>query len=201
MLLKYGNSVLARIAIISVLLIGLIILSCGRKDPPGNKAGEVKKNREGTSDAKIAPDFTLKNLQGKEVGLKEFRGKVVLLNFWATWCSPCRVEIPSMVELYSKYKGRGLEIIGVNLDQLGKSEVEKFSREHKMNFPVLLNPSGNVASLYGVRAIPTTFFLDRNGKISGKISGAVDWTAEENLSRIDSLLASQAGSGDYLSQP
>lgn len=191
---------LVRLVSISLLLIGVIILSCGKKEKPGDKVEEIKKTREGISEGEIAPGFTLKNLKGMEVNLKEFRGKVVLLNFWATWCPPCRIEIPSMVELYKKYKDRGLEIIGVNLDKLGKSEVEKFSHEHKINFPVLLNPSGDVASLYGVVVLPTTVFLDRDGKIKGRISGAVDWTAKANLKTVELLLELSASSGDSLTQ-
>ena len=198
--MKKRYSILVRLVSISLLLFGVIILSCGKKDTPGDKTEKVKKTREGISEGEIAPDFTLKDLKGTEVNLKEFRGKVVLLNFWATWCPPCRKEIPSMVEIYKKYKDRGLEIIGVNLDKLGKSEVEKFSLEHKINFPVLLNPSGNVASLYGVVVLPTTVFLDRNGRIKGRISGAVDWTAEANLSTIETFLESQASSRDSLTQ-
>lgn len=181
-------------------MIGVIILSCGKRETPGDKTEEIKKTREGISEGEIAPDFTLKDLKGVEVTLKKFREKVVLLNFWATWCSPCRIEIPSMVELYKRYKDKGLEIIGVNLDKLGKSEVEKFSLEHKINFPVLLNPSGDVASLYGVVVLPTTVFLDRNGKIKGRISGAVDWTAEANLKTVELLLELSASSGDSLTQ-
>jgi peroxiredoxin len=200
MLLKKGYFVLVRAVSIYLLITGAIIFSCGKKDTPGNKTEEVKKTREGISEWEIAPDFTLKDLDGVEKSLKELRGSIVLLNFWATWCSPCRIEIPSMVELYKKYKDRGLEIIGVNLDKLGKSDVEKFSLEHKINFPVLLNPSGDVAALYGVVVLPTTVFLDRNGKIKGRISGAVDWTAEANLNAIETLLELDVSSRDSLSQ-
>jgi len=200
MLLKKRYSILVRAIFLSLLIIGAIILSCGKKDTPGGKTEEVKKTREGISEGEIAPDFTLKDLKGTEVNLKEFRGKVILLNFWATWCSPCRIEIPSMVELYKRYKDKGLEIIGVNLDKLGKSEVEKFSLEHKINFPVLLNPSGDAAARYGVVVLPTTVFLDRYGKIKGRISGAVDWTAETNLKTIETLLELSASSGDSLTQ-
>jgi len=198
--LKKRYPVLVRLIFFSLLMIGVIILSCGKRETPGGKTEGVKKTREGISEGEIAPDFTLKDLKGTEVNLKEFRGKVVLLNFWATWCPPCRKEIPSMVELYKKYKDRGLEIIGVNLDKLGKSEVEKFSLEHKINFPVLLNPSGDAAARYGVVVLPTTIFLDRYGKIKGRISGALDWTAETNLKTIDTLLELSASTGDSLTR-
>jgi peroxiredoxin len=200
MLLKKRYFVLVQLLSIFLVITGVIILNCGKKDTPGDKTEKIKKTREGISEGEIAPDFTLKDLKGIEVNLKEFRGKVVLLNFWATWCSPCRIEIPSMVELYKKYKDRGLEIIGVNLDKLGKSDVEKFSLEHKINFPVLLNPSGDAASLYGVVVLPTTVFLGRYGKIKGRISGAVDWTAEANLKTVELLLELNASAGDSLTQ-
>ncbi len=200
MLLKKVYSLRALALILLLFMIGAAILSCGKTDTSENKTEQVKKVPEGISEGEIAPDFTLNDLQGEEVNLKKFTGQVVLLNFWATWCSPCRIEIPSMVELYGRYRDEGLEIIGVNLDKLGKSEVEKFSLEHKINFPVLLNPSGNVAALYGVMALPTTVFLDRDGKITGRISGAVNWTTEANLKRIELLLKSKASSRDSLTQ-
>ncbi len=202
MLLKKRHLISVALILITLVVLGILIFSSGEKEKikSGVDTKQTKSIREGISEGEIAPDFTLKDLKGVEVTLKEFRGKVVLLNFWATWCSPCRIEIPSMVELYKKYKDRGLEIIGVNLDKLGKSNVEKFSLEHKINFPVLLNPSGDVASLYGVVVLPTTVFLDRNGKIKGRISGAVDWTAEANLKTVESLLELNASSGDSLTQ-
>ena len=199
--MKKRYFILAQLVFISLLLTGLLILSCDEKKTTGDKSAEVNKSEVGISQGNIAPDFTLKDLNGLEVSLQEFRRKVVLLNFWATWCSPCRREIPSMVELYQRYKDSGLEIIGVNLDKLGKSEVEKFSQEYKINFPVVLNSAGDVASRYGVVVLPTTIFLDRNGRIKGnRISGAVDWTAETNLSQIESLLKSGAIAGDSLSK-
>ncbi len=134
------------------------------------------------------PDFVLKDLKGKEVSLKRFRGKIVLLNFWATWCPPCRKEIPSMIELYKRYKDRGLEIIGVNLDKLDKSGVEKFSLEYNINFPILLDPTGKVATLYGITALPATFILDQNGKIQERFAGGKDWSSEENLKKFETFL-------------
>jgi len=187
--LKKRYSVLVRLISFSLLMIGVIILSCGKKETPGDKTEEVKKTREGISEGEITPDFTLKDLKGMEVNLKEFRGKVVLLNFWATWCPPCRKEIPSMVELYKRYKDKGVEIIGVNLDKIDRSGVEKFNSEYNINFPILLDPSGRVAALYGIVALPTTLLLDRKGKIRTRVTGGVDWITQENLQKIETLLA------------
>ena len=192
----------AALIFITLVVFGILIFISGEKGKikRGVDTKQTNSIREGIYEGEIAPDFTLKDLNGVEISLKEFRGKVVLLNFWATWCSPCRIEIPSMVELYKRYKDKGLEVIGVNLDKLGKSEVEKLSLEHKINFPVLLNPSGNIAALYGVVALPTTVFLDRYGRVKGRFSGALNWTAETNLNTIDTLLELDLSSGDSLSQ-
>lgn len=199
-MLKRRYLIFSGLIFVFLVVFGLVIFNSEKKGKIGESIEKDNKVREGIYEGEISPDFTLKDLKGVEVTLKKFRGKVVLLNFWATWCSPCRIEIPSMVELYKKYKDRGLEIIGVNLDKLGKSEVEKFSLEHKINFPVLLNPAGNIAALYGVVALPTTIFLDRYGKIKGRISGAADWTAEANLKTVELLLELNASSRDSLSQ-
>src|SRR3990170_3056183 len=164
MLLKRRYLIFSGLIFIFLVVFGLVIFNSEKKGKIGESIEKDNKVREGIYEGEISPDFTLKDLKGVEVTLKKFRGKVVLLNFWATWCSPCRIEIPSMVELYKKYKDRGLEIIGVNLDKLGRSGVEQFSKEYNISFPVLLNPSGDVAALYGVVVLPTTVFLDQYGK-------------------------------------
>lgn len=172
-------------------ILGILVLGSGEKEkiagnPEGKEPGPVK---VGIYEGEMAPDFTLEGLRGEKVGLSEKRGKVVLLNFWATWCPPCRREIPSMVELYKKRKDNGLEMLGVNLDKIDRSGVEKFSREYGIDFPILLDPSGKVAALYGIVALPTTLLLDRKGKIRARVTGGVDWTTQENLQKIETLLA------------
>src|SRR3989337_1339414 len=165
MLLKKRYLIFSGLIFVFLVVFGLVIFNSEKKGKIGESIEKDNKVREGIYEGEIAPDFTLKDLDGVEKSLKEFRGKVVLLNFWATWCSPCRIEIPSMVELYKKYKDRGLEIIGVNLDKLGRSGVEQFSKEYNISFPVLLDPAGEVGTNYGIVALPTTFILDRKGKI------------------------------------
>ena len=118
-----------------------------------------------------APDFSLKDLEGKVVGLSSFSGKVVILDFWATWCPPCRQEIPHFINLYQQYRAQGLEIVGIALDQGGKPAVEPFVQESGINYTILF-PNDRVERDYGnIRAIPTTFVLDRKGIIRKKYIG------------------------------
>jgi peroxiredoxin len=112
---------------------------------------------------KEAPDFTLPDINGKQVGLSEFKGKVVMLDFFASWCPPCRQEVPDFVELQKAYGDNGLAVVGVAL--VNMQEAKDFAVKFSINYPVLID-DGNVSNLYGpIRSIPTTFILDKNGKI------------------------------------
>jgi peroxiredoxin len=121
--------------------------------------------------AQKAPNFKLKNQDGKTVELTKLRGKVVVVNFWATWCGPCRKEIPGMMDVYKQYKDKGLEIVGVSLDQDGWEVVRPYVEQSKMNYPVVVG-DGDLAQAYGgIDAIPATFFVDKKGNISKKHVG------------------------------
>lgn len=119
----------------------------------------------------VAPDFTLDSLDGKKVSLSEMRGKAVLLNFWATWCGPCKIETPWLVELQNQYGPQGLQVIGVAMDDSGKDDIAKFAKEMGMNYPVLLGKEAVGDAYGGVPALPESFFIGRDGKIVGKIMG------------------------------
>ncbi len=119
-----------------------------------------------TKDRKAAPDFTLTDASGKQVKLSDYRGKVVLLNFWATWCGPCALEIPWFIEFEQQYRSQGLEVLGVSMDEDGWQVVKPYIAEHKMNYRVLLG-NDSVSQLYGgVESLPTTFIIDRDGKFA-----------------------------------
>ncbi len=127
----------------------------------------------GSASTKPAPNFSLKTAEGKTVELKQLAGKVVVINFWATWCGPCRAEIPGMLEIYGKYKGKGLEIVGVSLDQQGFAVVTPFVQRMKIDYPVVVGDGGLVAAYGNFQAIPTTFIVDRKGNIVGEHTGSM----------------------------
>ena len=137
----------------------------------------------------FAPDFTLKTFEGKTVRLSELRGKkVVLINFWATWCPPCRLEMPTMQQIYSEYKGKGFEILAVNIEPDAKEEIRDFIKELRLTFPVLLDSNMKVTRQYRLFGLPVSVLIDRQGIIRGKEIGYHDWTDKESRKQVESLL-------------
>jgi len=136
----------------------------------------------GENEAPMAPAFTLKNLEGDYVSLADYRGKVIFVNFWATWCPPCRQEIPHFVKLVEKYGEDGFVILGISVDDPSDfGKVPGFADSYNINYPILF---GNqiVASQYGgIESIPTTFVIDREGRALGKIIGARPYEQFENI--------------------
>ena len=121
-----------------------------------------------------APSWELKDLEGKTVKLADFKGKVVLLNFWATWCPPCRQEIPDLVALQNQYRDKGLVVIGISLDEKGPAPVKAFVNRMKINYPVVMGDQKTAAAYGGIEAIPTTFYIDRAGNVAGVHQGGAD---------------------------
>ena len=123
----------------------------------------------------VAPDFTVQTVDGANISLSDFKGQVVLLNFWATWCPPCVRETPRLVRVAEKYKGQGLVVLGVNTTyQDDPAKVSQFVRDQRISYPVLLDPEGIVGEKYPARLMPTTYLIDRNGKIVHTKVGEVD---------------------------
>jgi len=131
--------------------------------------------------AKSAPNFVLTTAEGRTVELKKLEGSVVVLNFWATWCPPCRAEIPGMLEVYDKYRGEGLEIVGIALDRDGWNVVTPFVERMNISYPVVLGGWEIVQQYGGISAIPTTFILDRKGNV---VKGHVGYLSKEDLEGI-----------------
>ena len=148
------------LSILLAILIGMTFLTgCGSDSATPQAA-------EGTF-----KDFTLKDIDGNEVSLSNFKGKVIILNFFATWCPPCRHEVPDFVEIYNEYKDDGLVIVGIAQDREGVSTVKPFAQKNNITYPVLVE-DGSANKIYGpIRAIPTTLILDKEGNIVNKFIG------------------------------
>jgi peroxiredoxin len=131
-------------------------------------------------DRKKAPDFALKDSDGKTVKLSDYKGKVVVLNFWATWCGPCKVEIPWFIEFEQKFKDRGFAVLGVSMDEDGWETVKPYIAARKINYRILLGDDP-VSNLYGgVESLPTTFVIDRDGRVASVHIGLVPRTDYQN---------------------
>jgi peroxiredoxin len=135
-----------------------------------------------------AQDFGLSNLRGDYVKLSNYRGKVVFLNIWATWCPPCREEIPSLEALYRKLKGRKFEMLAVSVDRDGEKVVRPFAVKYGLTFPVLLDPDNKTYRLYGLTGVPETFILDKTGVVIQKIIGPQNWMDKEWLDYFDRII-------------
>jgi len=145
----------------------------------------------------VAPGFALVSLEGDTIRLAEQRGRVVLLNFWATWCAPCRWEMPALDRVHRELGAEGLTVLAVNVDAAPGAvdgfgypggDVGGFARELGLGFPILLDPSGQVLRRYRVTGLPTTFLIDREGRVVEKVVGPVEWDQPPNSTRIRRLL-------------
>jgi thiol-disulfide isomerase/thioredoxin len=129
----------------------------------GNTSSELK--------GKLAPEFSLESLQGQTVHLADFRGKAVLLNFWATWCQPCKIEMPWLEQMQQQYGPQGLQIVGIAMDDASIEDIAKFTKEMGVNYPILLGKESVGDAYGGVQFLPSTFFIDRNGKFVDRVFG------------------------------
>jgi len=134
-----------------------------------------------------APDFTLKSLSGENVKLSDLKGKIIMLNFWASWCGPCRQEMPILDEIYSMYKEKGFELLGVNLDE-DLDERDAFLEKTPVNFPILDDSEYTVAELYKNHAMPSTYFIDRKGNLRHLHEGYKQGEESEYIAAITKLL-------------
>lgn len=182
------------IAISRMLGMGLFLglIACGQTGSPA-AADKVKAGAGSTEEvaARIGyrpPNFTLQDLQGRTVELGSFRGKVIFINFWATWCAPCRAEMPAMERLYQDLKDKDFIMLAISQDLEGKAVVEPFVKEFKFTFPILLDPDLRLNDQYELRGIPTTLLIDKTGTITHKMLGARDWNQKISRDLISKLL-------------
>jgi peroxiredoxin len=164
----------------AVLVIALFVLpGCSRKDEGPAVVG------------KPAPDFALQDMSGRMVKLSDFRGKLVMLNFWATWCPPCREEIPSMVKLNQLMAGKPFQMLAVSIDEGGGEAVAAFFKGAGITLPALLDTDNSVSRRYGTTGVPETFVIDSKGVVLKKVVGAFDWTAPEVIGFLDENIKKQ----------
>jgi len=154
-------------AVIVALAVGAYFFWQAKQTPPV-EAGDT------------APDFTLPLLRGGEATLSDYRGKVVLLNIWATWCNPCREEMPSMQQLYQNMKGKPFEILAASIDSRGSVDVEPFVKQFGLTFPILLDADKKVNDMYSATGVPETYIIDKNGVVRKHTLGPVNWTSSSS---------------------
>jgi peroxiredoxin len=135
-----------------------------------------------------APDFTLSDLAGKPVSLADFRGKVVIVNFWATWCPPCRAEMPSMELLHRELADEGLVMLAINIEKTGRQTVPAFLATSPHSFPILFDDQEEVQKRYGVYKFPESFVVRKDGVIDDKVIGAIDWAHPQSIAYFRDLL-------------
>jgi peroxiredoxin len=178
-----GKTILRCLCVILSLLVSLSILAAGGEDEfySKMKINPIKGNKK-------APDFSLKDLDGKEVEIKQFKGKVVFLNFWATWCGPCKEEMPGLEVLHKQFKEKNFVLLTISVDYEGIKPVQEFMTKQKYTFPVLLDSKGETLDLFEVKGIPTTFLIDKKGKMVGKAIGPRDWKSVDIVSLINLLI-------------
>jgi peroxiredoxin len=167
--------------VLIVILLCLALFGCSKQEK--DKSAPVSQLREGTA----APDFTLKDLNGRDVSLSSLKGKVVFLNFWATWCPPCKEEIPSMMKLNQQMTGKSFQMLAVSIDEGGKDAVTAFFKRTGFNLPSLNDPEQKAGKLYGITGVPETFVIDKNGVVVKKVIGGMDWASADSVQFFSDL--------------
>lgn len=163
-----------------ILVLALLVVGCAPKELAPSSTPI-----QDTEIGNLAPDFQLYGLDGKPISLSNLHGKPVLLNFWATWCSPCRAEMPYLQQVYEEWSAKGLVLLAINKGE-NAAQVREFMQSYNLSFPVLLDTGESIAQKYNIRGIPTTFFIDKDGIIQDVRIGAFQSKAEieRSLSKL-----------------
>jgi peroxiredoxin len=153
----------------------------------GGEKKEKKQQRPSIGEA--ARDFTFPDLEDREVSLSDFFGdKVVFVNIWATWCTSCKKELPTVQKMYEKFKGDDFEVLAVSIDAIGKKAVTQFMKEYGLTFPALLNTTGSIQMLYGTTGVPESFIIDKKGKVAYVEIGPGDWREHDKQLLVKGLM-------------
>jgi len=178
-----GKVFLRSLSLVFILLVSLVFTAEGRED---DLFSRIRINP--IKGDKRVPDFSLKDLTGKKVEIKQYKGKIIFLNFWATWCGPCKEEMPSLEVLHRQFKGENFVLLTISVDYEGLKPVREFLNKQRYTFPVLLDPNGEILDLFEVKGIPTTFIIDKKGRVIGRAIGPRDWKSPEVFSLINLLV-------------
>ena len=172
-----------RLVVLSLIALFVLILSggCSKKSDTVQSAPVVKENGP-------AAEINVVSLKGAPLKLSELKGKVVLLNFWATWCPPCREEIPSMMKLNSAMAGKPFQMVAISIDEGGVPAIEAFFKESGFMLPAYTDPDGKAAKTYGITGVPETFVIDKNGVILKKVIGPLAWDSPDTIAFLNGLM-------------
>jgi thiol-disulfide isomerase/thioredoxin len=173
--------------IVGLMIMTLALLVACNRDKSGGKKGRAQAPAAAAVEGGMAPDFSIKDLDGREIKLSSLKGKVVMVNFWATWCPPCKEEIPSMMKLNKSMEGQPFQMLAISIDEGGKAAVEKYFKASGNLLPAYLDSDGVISQGYGITGVPETFILDRNGMIQKKVVGGMDWSSPDVRSFLIAL--------------
>lgn len=172
-----------KILILLLMVLCVSLWGCDRRESTGLAGGSAAPVEQ-----KPAPDVQVTALSGTSLKLSDLRGKVVMLNFWATWCPPCREEIPSMMKLNGAMSGKPFQMVAVSVDEGGKPAIEDFFRKSGFMLPTYIDPSGVAGRTYGITGVPETFIIDRKGILVKRVIGPMAWDAPEVAAFLEDLL-------------
>jgi peroxiredoxin len=186
--LKGKSFIRLKDGLLGLLIIVALTLLILRVQRPSLENPQPEANQFKPQEGYLAPRFSLRNLKDNLEGLDDHSGKVIFVNFWATWCVPCVKEMPSFEKLYRRYRSQGLTLLAVSLDKGDSSKVQEFADKHKLSFPILLDTEGVAEKLYPSFTIPFTYVIDKQGRVVARVDGAKDWESSETFEAVEHLL-------------
>ena len=186
--LKGKSFIRLKDGLLGLLIIVALTLLILRVQRPSTGNPQPKANQFKSQEGYMAPRFSLRNLKGNMEGLDDHLGKVIVVNFWATWCVPCVKEMPSFENLYRRYRSQGLTLLAVSLDKGDSTKVQEFVDKHKLSFPILLDTKGVAEKLYPSFSIPFTYVIDKQGRVVARVDGAKNWESSETFEAVEHLL-------------
>ena len=186
--LKGKSFIRLKDGLLGLLIIVALTLLILRVQRPSPENPQPKANQFKSQEGYMAPRFSLRNLKGNMEGLDDHLGKVIVVNFWATWCVPCVKEMPSFENLYRRYRSQGLTLLAVSLDKGDSTKVQEFAVKHKLSFPILLDTKCVAEKLYPSFSIPFTYVIDKQGRVVARVDGAKNWESSETFEAVEHLL-------------